>query len=249
MSVDDGGNISWGDSPLIINPWDEYAVEEALALRDQHGGRITVLSMGPEGALEALKHAIAMGCDDAVRLWDETFVGSDSVATGYVLAKAIEKLEAVDIVLCGKSAIDAETWQTGTTVARQLGVPALMVVIKIVALEPDRGTITVEQLFEDGRQVVTAPLPAVVGTTKGINEPRYTSFRGIRQAARMAYRCWSLEDLDAERERAGAHGSAVRWLGVTSPPARAGGAEMIEGQTAEESARLLAAKLVAEQVI
>ena len=89
MAVDDAGNVSWGEAPLIINPWDEYAVEEALLLRDEHGGKVTVLSMGPEEAQEAIKHAIAMGCDEAVRVWDEACAGSDTLATSLVLAKAI----------------------------------------------------------------------------------------------------------------------------------------------------------------
>ncbi|RLC92692.1 MAG: electron transfer flavoprotein subunit beta, partial [Chloroflexi bacterium] len=117
MSVDDAGNVSWGESPLIINPWDEYAVEEALLLRDEHGGKVTVISMGPEEALEALKHAVAMGCDEAIRVWDDGCAGSDTLATSYVPAKAIEKMDDVDLVLFGKSAIDAETWQTAGAVA------------------------------------------------------------------------------------------------------------------------------------
>ena len=98
MSVDGAGNVSWGESPLIINPWDEYAVEEALQLRDKHGGTVTVISVGPEPALEALKHAIAMGANEAIRIWDDACAGSDTLATSYVLAKAIEKMGDVDLV-------------------------------------------------------------------------------------------------------------------------------------------------------
>jgi len=249
MSVDDAGNISWGTSPLIINPWDEYAVEEALTLRDQYGGKITATSMGPEQALEALKHAVAMGCDEAIRIWDEACGGSDTLATSYVLAKAIEKLGDVDLVLFGKSAIDTQTWQTGTAVARRLGMPSLMYVIKIVELDPVARTITVERLLEQGRQIVSAPLPAVVGTTKGINEPRYTSFIGIRKAARMAYPCRTLADIEAEMGKTGTEGSGVRWPQVLMPPVRQGEAEIIEGETVEETARLMIEKLLAEKVI
>ena len=186
MSVDGAGNISWGESPLIINPWDEYAVEEALLLREKYEGKVTVVSVGPEEAVEALKHAIAMGCDEAIRVWDDACQGADTLATSYVLARTIEKIGDADLILFGKSAIDAQTWQTGAAVARRLGMPALMYTIKIAELDPDGKTITVERLLEEGRQIVTAPLPAVVGTTKGINEPRYTSFIGIRKAAKMA---------------------------------------------------------------
>jgi len=249
MSVDEAGNVSWGESPLIINPWDEYAVEEALLLREKYGGTVTVISMGPEEALEALKHAIAMGCDEAVRIWEESCADSDTLATSYVLARAIEKMGDVDLVLFGKSAIDAETWQTGPAVARRLGYPSLMYTIKIAELDPDGRTITVERLLEEGRQVVSAPLPAVVGTTKGINEPRYTSFIGIRKAARMEYPLWTLADIGAEADKVGAAGSAVRWPQIFMPPVREGEAEIIEGETVAETARILVEKLLAEKVI
>jgi electron transfer flavoprotein beta subunit len=249
MSVDESGNVSWGTSPLIINPWDEYAVEEALQLRDKHGGIVTVLSMGPEEALEALKHAIAMGCDEAVRVWDEACAGSDTLATSYVLAKTIEKMGDVDLILFGKSAIDAQTWQIAPAVAQRLGISALMYVIKIAELDPDGRSITVERLLEEGRQVVSAPLPAVVGTTKGINEPRYTSFMGIRKAAKMEVPVWTLADVGAEAGKVGPAGSGVRWPEVSMPPAREGVAEIVQGETVEEAARLLVEKLLAEKVI
>lgn len=249
MSVDASGKVSWGGSPLIINPWDEYSVEEALRLREAHGGRVTVISMGPPEAVEALKHAIAMGCDEAIRVWEDACADSDTLATSYVLAKAIEKMGDVDLVLFGKSAIDSQTWQVGVAVARRLGLPALMYVIKIAALDPVQKTITVERLLEEGRQVVSAPLPAVVGTTKGINEPRYTSFMGIRKAARMEYPVWSLADIGAEVNKVGVAGSGVRWPQIFMPPVREGEAEIIKGETVEETVSLLVDKLLAEKVI
>jgi electron transfer flavoprotein beta subunit len=205
--------------------------------------------MGPEPALEALKHAVAMGADEAVRVWDDACVGSDTLATSYVLAKTIESIGDVDLVLFGKSAIDAETWQTGVAVATRLGVPSLMYTIEIAALDPDERSITVERLLEQGRQVVQAPLPAVVGTTKGINEPRYTSFMGIRKAARMEYPLWTLEDIGADPSRVGPGGSGVRWPEAFQPPAREGEAEIIEAETVEEKAALLVEMLLAEKVI
>jgi electron transfer flavoprotein beta subunit len=184
-----------------------------------------------------------------VRVWDDACAGSDTLAASYVLAQAIQKMSDVDLILFGKSAIDAQTWQVGPAVARQLGIPALMYVIKIVELDPGGKSITVERLLEEGRQVVTAPLPAVVGTTKGINEPRYTSFMGIRKAAKMAYPIWTLADADAEADKAGAAGSGVRWSEISMPPAREGEAEIIAGETTEESAQQMVEKLLAEKVI
>jgi electron transfer flavoprotein beta subunit len=190
-----------------------------------------------------------MGCDEAVRVWDESCVGSDTLATSYVLAKAIEKIGDADLVLFGKSAIDAQTGQTGVAVAYRLGVPSLMYVIKIAELDPDAKTISVERLLEEGRQVVSASLPAVVGTTKGINEPRYTSFIGIRKAAKMEYPLWTLADIGAEADKVGAAGSGVRWPEVSAPPAREGEAEIIEAETVEEAAATLVDKLLTEKVV
>jgi len=251
LTVDEAGNVSWGDSPIIINPWDEYAVEEALLLKEQFGEepKVTVISVGPEEALEALKHAIAMGCDEAVRIWDDAFDGSDTLATSYILAKAIEKMEDVDLVLFGKSAIDSQTGQVAIEVARRLGFAPLTYVIKIAELDPDGRSITVERLLEQGRQVVQAPLPAVVGTVKGINEPRYPSFMGIRKATRAQYPVWTAADIGAEPEKVGLSGSGVRWVRIFPPPAREGAAEIIQADTVEEAARTLVDKLLAEKVI
>ncbi len=249
MSVDDAGNVSWGDSPLVINPWDEYAVEEALLLRDQHGGKVTVISVGPEEAREALKHAVAMGCNEAIRVWDEGVEGSDTLATSYALAKAVEKLGDVDLILLGKSTIDSDTAQVGPALARRLGFAPLMVVAKIAECDPDGQTITVERLLEQGRQVVQSELPAVVGTVKEINEPRYPSFMGIRKAAKMDYPVWSLADVDGEADKVGQSGSGVRWPEIMPPPAREGECEIVEAETVKEAAAILADKVIAEKVI
>jgi len=251
LSVDEQGKVSWGDSPIVINPWDEYAVEEALLIKEQFGGepKVTVVSVGPEEALEALKHAIAMGCDEAVRIWDDTFEESDTLATSYILARAIEKMGDVDLVLFGKSSIDSQTGQVAVQVARQLGFSPLTYVINIAELDPDGRSIAVERFLEQGRQRVTALLPAVVGTVKGINEPRYPSFIGIRKATRAEYPLWSAADVGVEEERVGTAGSGVRWQRIYPPPAREGAAEMIEAESPEQAAQILVDKLLAEKVI
>lgn len=249
MSVDETGKIVWGGAPLIINPWDEYAVEEALRWREALGGKVTVISMGPPEAIEALKHAVAMGCDEAFRIWDEACADSDTLATSYVLAQAIRKVGNADLILFGRSAIDTQTAQVASGVARRLGLPSLLYAVRVVSLDPVGRSIVVERLLEEGRQVVAAPLPAVVGTTKGINEPRYTSFMGIRKAAKMEYPIWTLADIAADPARVGVQGSGVRWRQVFAPPAREGRAEIIQGETVEETARLLVERLRADQVL
>jgi electron transfer flavoprotein beta subunit len=249
MAVDDAGNVSWGDAPLVINPWDEYAVEEALLLKDEHGGKVTVLAVGPEEAREALKHAVAMGCDAAVRVWDESFAGSDTLATSYILAQAINKLGDADLVLLGRGTVDSDTGQVGPALARRLGYAPLMYTIKIAALDPDAKTISVERLLEQGRQSVSSSLPAVVGTVKDINEPRYPSFIGIRKAAKMKMPVWDAAEIGAEPTRVGAAGSGVIWPTIYAPPTREAEAEIIAADDVNEAAAILADKVIAEKVI
>ncbi len=249
MAVDDAGNVSWGDAPLVINPWDEYAVEEALLLKDEHDGKITVVAVGPEEAREALKHAVAMGCDAAVRVWDESFAGSDTLATSYILAQTINKLEDVDLILMGRTTIDSDSAQVGPALARRLGFAPLTYTIKIAALDPDAKPISVERLLEQGRQAITSNLPAVVGTVKDINEPRYPSFRGIRKAAKLKMPVWDAAEIEADAAKVGAAGSAVSWPTIYAPPAREGAAEIIEAEDVNEAAAILADKLIAAKVL
>jgi electron transfer flavoprotein beta subunit len=249
MTVDDAGNVSWGDAPLVINPWDEYAVEEAMLLKDSHGGQVTVIAMGPEEAREALKHAVAMGCDTAIRVWDESFAGSDTLATSYILAQAIQKLGDVDLVLVGRGTVDSDTSQVGPALAQRLGYAPLMYVNKVTEADPGANSISVERLLEQGRQLVTSRLPAVIGTVKEINEPRYPSFIGIRKAAKMEMPVWDAAEIDADAEKVGTAGSGVVWPIVFAPPARESEVEIIEADDVNEASAILADKLIAEKVV
>ncbi len=249
MTVDDAGNVSWGDAPLVINPWDEYAVEEAMLLKDSHGGQVTVIAMGPEEAREALKHAVAMGCDTAIRVWDESFAGSDTLATSYILAQAIQKLGDVDLVLVGRGTVDSDTSQVGPALAQRLGYAPLMYVNKVTKVDPGANSISVERLLEQGRQLVTSRLPAVIGTVKEINEPRYPSFIGIRKAAKMEMPVWDAAEIDADAEKVGTAGSGVVWPIVFAPPARESEVEIIEADDVNEASAILADKLIAEKVV
>ncbi len=248
LTVDAAGVVSWGDAKLVVNPWDEYAIEEAILLKEAHGGTATVISMGPETNKEALKEAVARGCDDAVLLWDESMAGADTLATSLVLARAIQKMGDVDIVLFGKQAIDGDTAQVAAGVARRLGWPQLTYVSKIRQLDPAARTIEVERLVEEGKQVIRSRLPAAISVVKDINEPRYPSFLGIRKASKLAVPLWTSADLGLNGDRVGAAGSAVRWPEILPPPVREVKCEFIEG-TPEEQARLLVQRLLAEKVI
>jgi electron transfer flavoprotein beta subunit len=244
----ENGKVAWGDSSLVVNPWDEYAIEEAIRLKEKHGGKATAISLGPDSAKEALKTCLAMGCDDTILISDPALKGSDALATAYVLAKAIEKFGDVDVVLFGKQAIDGDTGLVPIAVARRLGWSPLTYTIKIAEIDTAQRTIKVERLLEEGKQIVTGRLPAVIGTVKDINEPRYPSFMGIRKAAKATIATWSAADLGCDPAKIGATGSAVHWPKVYPPPARQGTVEMIEGAPEEIAARL-ADKLMADKLI
>jgi electron transfer flavoprotein beta subunit len=237
------------EGPRIINPWDEYAVEECLRLRQDHGGQVTALCLGPAGATEALKQALAMGADQAVLLSDPAFEEGDTLATARALAAALAKLDAWDIVIAGRSALDGDTAQTAIQVAALLDVPQLTYVAHIRAIDFDAKTITVERMLEGGREVLTTKLPCVVSVVKEINEPRYPSFIGIRKAAKATIPTWTAADLGLDPASIGAAGSGVKWPEVSLPPAREGECEIITGDTPQAIAAALADKLMAEKVI
>jgi electron transfer flavoprotein beta subunit len=243
----ENGKVTW-DAGLVLNPWDEYAVEEAIRLKEKHGGKATALCLGLEPAKEALRTCVAMGCDEAILLADPAFDGSDALATSHVLAQAIQKIGGVDVALFGKQAIDGDTGLVPMAVARRLGWAPLTYTVQIAEIDPGAKTIKVMRLLEQGKQVVTAKLPAVVGTVKEINEPRYPSFMGIRKAAKANIPVWSAAEVGADTAQIGAGGSAVRWPNIYPPPAREGSVEILEGAP-EEVAVKLADKLIADKVI
>lgn len=240
--VVENGQVSWGDAPLVINPWDEFAVEAALQMAQEHGGTVTALSLGKEGETEALKHALAMGCKEAVLVSDPALASLDNVAAARVLAAAIQNIGDVDVVFFGRQAVDSDTGMLPAQVARVLGWPALTQSASVTVL--DDGGVQVERDLGEGRQQVTAPLPAVISVTKDIGEPRYPSFMGIRKAARAQIPVWGLAELGLE-----APAVVVSWPELMNPPKREVTTEMIEGDSPQEIAEKLADKLLAEKVL
>ncbi|GAB4506004.1 MAG: electron transfer flavoprotein subunit beta/FixA family protein [Anaerolineales bacterium] len=236
--------------PSIVNPFDTYAIEEALRLREKFGGKVTVISMGPPQAKEALKEAIAMGADEAILLSDRAFAGSDTWATAYTLANAIRKIGDFDIILCGKQAIDGDTGQVGPGIARQLDIEQLTYVFKIQEIDFQAKRIRVERLLEEGREVVETRLPALLTVVKDINQPRYPTIMGIRRATRTEIPVWTAADLpDAKPELLGLKGSPTQVVRVFNPPPRSGQIVMIEGESPQEQAAKLADLLLKEKVI
>ncbi|MBN2564273.1 MAG: electron transfer flavoprotein subunit beta/FixA family protein [Candidatus Eisenbacteria bacterium] len=217
--------------PSIINPFDMYAIEEALRIRESTGeGTVTVMSMGPPQVESALREAIALGADQAVLLSDRAFAGSDTWSTSYTLAAGIRKLGAFDLILCGKQAIDGDTAQVGPGVAQFLGVPQVTYARKIVV--EDGGTIRVQRMVDDGHDVIRTPLPAVVTVVKEINEPRLPSLKGKMKAKKAEIATWGAGDLTVDSSELGLDGSPTRVVRIFAPEPREGG-KVFEGETAD----------------
>jgi electron transfer flavoprotein beta subunit len=242
--VVEDGQITWGDAPLVINPWDEYAVETALVQAEEHGAEVIAVSIGGENAKEALKHALAMGCNEAILISDPELEGIDSLSTAKVLAAVVKKVEDVQLAFFGRQAIDGDVGVTAAQTARVLGWPAFTLVSAISQLDPSSGTMRVERSIEEGRQIVEGKLPGVVSVVKDIGEPRYPSFMGIRKASRANIPTWTLADLDL-----GGLKRAIEWPEIMNPPQREVKTEIIEGESAVEIAEKLADKILEEKVL
>ena len=238
------GKANWGDSPLIINPWDEYAVEAALQQAEAHNGSVVAVSIGGESSKEALKHALAMGCSDAILISDPSLAQLDSQVTARLLAAAIKKVGDVDLAFLGRQAIDTDTGLTAAQTARLLGWPALTLVSVISAVDPTARTIKVERSAEEGRITVSAKLPAVLSIVKDFGEPRYPSFMGIRKASRAVIPVWSLADLAMSGLKPN-----IVWPEISNTPQRQVTTEMVTGSTPEEIAEALADKIMAEKIL
>jgi len=236
----DNGAISWGDAPLVINPFDEYAVEGALQQKEATGGTVTALCVGPESAKDALKHALAMGADEAILISDAALNNLDTLGAAKVLAAAIQKIGA-DMVVFGRQTLDNGAGLTPPQTARVLGWPMLGLAGQI---KVDGGTVQVERVLEEGRQTVKANLPAVVSVVQSIGEPRYPSFMGIRKASKAEIPIWSLSDLGIS-----APAPIVTRSELMTPPARETVVEIIQGESAAEIAEKLSDKIIAEKVL
>lgn len=242
--VDDAGAVTWGDVATVVNPWDEYSLEETIAQAKTAGGQSTVLAIGADIHDDALKHSMAMGVQSAIRVDEAGHDANDSLVWSALAAAAIHKLADVDLIIFGKESVDVGTDQHTFQLARRLGWPMLSYASKIVQLDHSAGTIKVEKMLEQGLQMVTAKLPAVVSVMKGINEPRYPNFLGIRKAAKAQIPVWAAADLGISPPPAGT--SALRYL---NPPARDIATEIIAGADVQAKAAILADRLFEEKVL
>ncbi len=187
--------------PAIVNPYDLFALEEALRLKDQFGGRVTALCMGPPQAEDSLRKCISFGATDAVLVTDRAFAGADTLATSYALAAAIRKIGAeqqVDLVFTGKQTIDGDTAQVGPGIAKRLGMNLLTYVSKVVEVDLDGRTLKVERRAEGGVQLLQTTLPSLITMLEGTNEMRFASLDDMLRASRFAVRKWNKDDAGIE---------------------------------------------------
>jgi electron transfer flavoprotein beta subunit len=222
----------------IINPFDTYAIEEGVRLKEKYGGTVNVLSMGPPQVESALRDAISVGADEAYLLTDRVFAGADTLATAYTLAAGIRKLGNADIILMGRQAIDGDTGQVGPEVAQNLDIPHITDVRKIEQID-DQGCIFLERMLEEGYVRLKVKLPVVITVVKEINEPRLPSLKGKMAARSKQIVRWSAADVDVHEKRLGLTGSPTQVVRIFTPPKPQGG-KIYDGDVKESVAGLLA---------
>jgi len=220
----------------IINPFDMYAIEESVRLKEKYSGKVTVISMGPPQAEEALREAISLGCDEAILITDKTLAGSDTFVTSYVLACAIQKLKNYDLIICGKQASDGDTAQVGPGVSAHLDIPQVTYVKKIEEIK--EGIARFQRMTEEGYEVIEVFLPALITVVKEINEPRLASLKGLIRAKQINISRWTHKDLDLSPEEIGLKGSPTQVIKIFTPSRHIGG-EILQGEVDQITERLV----------
>ena len=212
--------------PSILNPFDEFAVEEAVRIKEKFGeGEVIIITMGPPQAAEALKKCLAMGGDRAIHLSDRTFAGADTWATAYTIAQAIKTLEPFDLVICGKQAIDGDTAQVGPEIAEILEIPQITYAVKVEVAE-NKKRIKVKRETDEGFEIVDCRLPALLTATKGLNEPRLPSLMAIMKAGKKEIKLVTAAELGGDPEQFGLPGSPTQVVEVFTPEQKTGGTKI-----------------------
>jgi electron transfer flavoprotein beta subunit len=232
--------------PSIVNPFDEIALEEALRIKEKNGGEVTVITMGPPQAKDALLRCLAMGADKGIILTDRGFAGADTWSTSFTLAKAIGKLK-FDLILCGKQAIDGDTAQVGPEVAEQLGIPIIPYVKKVI-VDPSQKKVTAHSETDVGYDVMESKFPVLLTAIKGLNEPRLPSVMGIMSAKKKEIKVWDLNELGGAADSYGLKGSPTQVVRVATPEPRGKGM-MITEEDPRVAANKLLQKLVEAHVL
>jgi electron transfer flavoprotein beta subunit len=220
----------------IINPFDTYALEEGVRLKEKHGGKVTVITMGPPQAEAALREAVSLGADEAVLLSDRAFAGADTWATSYTLSRAIAKLKDYDLIICGRQTIDGDTGQVGPELAEMLDVPFIAYVSHIEEIKEKYLHVT--RMVEEGHEVIETTLPAVITVAKEINVPRLPSLRGIMKSKSAAIATWDVKELGVDENMVGLAGSSTQVIKVFFPQ-RVHQAEMLSGTLEQQVGTLV----------
>jgi len=199
----------------ILNPFDAYAVEEAVRLKEAHGGKVTAISMGPPQCEATLREAVSLGVDEIILLSDRRFAGADTWATSLTLAAAIRKIGDYTLILTGQQAIDGDTAQVGPGIAAHLNIPQTCFVRKIESIEPCKAA--VQRLMEDGYDRIQMKLPGLISVVKEINTPRLPSLRGKKNAKSVELVVWNCDDLNLDEKKTGLNGSPTQVMNIFSP--------------------------------
>lgn len=229
-------NIVWEGEEWVINPLDTYALEEGIRIKEKLGGTVVALSAGDSRAEEILRESIGMGVDECKLISDTAFNGSDTLATAYILSKAMAKIGQFDLVICGRQALDGDTGQVGPQLAELSGLPFISYVSQIEEIR--EGYIRVQRMVEDGHQVVEMELPGVISVVKEINEPRLPSLRGLMQSKKAQIPVWDAQELGTDEGKVGLTGSPTRVVGFSVAERNTGG-ELLQGSPEDQVKQLL----------
>ncbi|MCA6072315.1 MAG: electron transfer flavoprotein subunit beta/FixA family protein [Endomicrobium sp.] len=237
VQIDSGtGRLKRDGVESIINPFDEYAIEEGLRIKERVCGKVTVVTMGPPQAETALREAIAKGADEAVLVSDRAFGGADTLATSYTLSLAIKAIGSYDIIICGKQASDGDTAQVGPGIAEMLNIPHVAYVKKIESI--DNKSIKVERMMEDGYDLIESQVPVLLTVVKEINNPRIASLKGKMIAKKAVIKILDAVAIGADIKKTGLNGSPTQVMKIFTPPQRAGG-EKFTGEARDVAAALV----------
>ncbi len=216
------GQVDHTETKYVVNPYDEYAIEEGLRIKERLGaGKITLITVGPERVKDALKSGLAVGADEAIHLIDEAFEGSDPYGTALVLSRALQQMK-YDIIFCGKQGVDEDHAQVGIALAELLDIPHVSVVTKLEIAEDAKSAIAHREV-EGAHEVVETSLPAVITAQKGLNEPRYASIKGIMAVKKKVIPEWSAEEIGVDSDEVGPERTKIRFVEVSLPRERASG--------------------------
>lgn len=205
----------------VINPFDEYAIEEGVRLKERTGGKVTVITMGPPQAESALREAISKGADEAILVGDRAFAGADTWATSYALSTAIKTVPDYSVIICGKQATDGDTAQVGPSVAEMLDIPHVAYVKKVEEINDK--FMKVERMMEDGYDLIETPVPCLITVVKEINTPRLASLKGKMNAKKAVIKQLNAQSINADVEKCGLKGSPTQVMKIFTPPQRKGG--------------------------